>query len=119
MDGTIVEIVPVSDPLSRTFTVKIALSKMPNLRSGLYGKTNFILSNESKLVIPKSAIIERGSLQGVFTLDSTNISRFRLVKTGNDYQDKIEITAGLQPGDRILVSNLDKVQDGMKVEGIQ
>lgn len=119
LEGSIVEIIPSSDPMSRTFSVKIALPKTTDLRSGTYGKAKFPMGNQSKLVIPKTAVIEHGSLQGVYALDSAQLTRYRLIKTGMQFNDLIEITAGLQPGDQILVSNIDQIQDGTKVEVVE
>ena len=39
--GTVEEIVPAADPLSRTFLVKIDVGRDARLRSGLYGRGRF------------------------------------------------------------------------------
>ena len=119
IEGSIVEIVSSADPASRTFTIKISLPKIEGVRSGQFGKALFTFGDTQKLVIPKSALVDRGALEGVYALDSSNMSRFRLVKTGDEYGDMIEITTGLEPNDRILISDLDKIQEGNKVEVIE
>jgi RND family efflux transporter MFP subunit len=116
IEGAIQEINPVTDSLSRTGIVKISLPNPVNLRSGLYGTAGFSIGTASRMMVPKTAIIEKGSLQGVYTVDSDNITRYRLIKSGNIYGELVEITGGLQIGDRIIISELERIQDGMKVE---
>jgi hypothetical protein len=65
--STIHEILPATTPLSRTFLVKVALTTMPGLRSGLYGKAQFDVGQRSGIVVPASAVIERGQLQSLKT----------------------------------------------------
>lgn len=114
--GSVVEIVPAADPLSRTFTVKIDLPPTPGLRSGLYGKARFTVGQQKALVIPRKAIVERGQLEGVFVLDQEHTAHLRLVKTGKGYGDLVEILSGLRPGEQIVVEGIEKVSDGSRVE---
>ncbi|MFQ5846981.1 MAG: efflux RND transporter periplasmic adaptor subunit [Candidatus Methylomirabilales bacterium] len=116
LSGSVVEIVPTADPLSRTFTVKIDLSSAQGLRSGLYGKARFIVGQHKAMVVPREAIVKRGQLQGVFVLDQGNIAHLRLVKTGKAYGDRIEILSGLSEGERVVVEGIGKVSDGSRVE---
>lgn len=115
--GSIVEIVPAADPLSRTFTVKIDLPATPGLRSGLYGKARFVVGRQAVLAIPRRAISERGQLVEVFVIDPGGIARLRLVKTGKAYGDRIEILSGLDSGEYIVVEGVEKLSDGSRVEG--
>ena len=57
-------------------------------------------------VIPKNALIWRGSLPGVYVLNKNNQRELRLVRTGDEVGiDGIAILSGIKPGERIVVGN--------------
>jgi multidrug efflux system membrane fusion protein len=119
----VTEVVPASDPGSRSFTVKIDLLVgkggsviQPVLRSGLFGKAHFPIGQKQILKVPQKAILQSGQLVGVFTVDSSNTLRLRLIKTGKEYGDQIEVLSGLKDGDRVVVEGLEKVKEGDRVE---
>ena len=68
------------------------------------------------ILVPKTAVVERGQLTFVWTVDNGNIARMRLVKPGTSQGVRIEILAGLSAGERIVVGGVEKVTDGAKVE---
>jgi RND family efflux transporter MFP subunit len=113
--GKIAEIAPVVDPGSRSFTVKIAISGK-GLRSGAYGRAFFPIGTGKVMLIPKTAVLERGNLTSVWVVDCNNIARMRLVKPGKSYADRVEILSGITSGERVVVSGVEKVTDGAKVE---
>lgn len=119
----VTEVVPASDPGSRSFTVKIdfLVGKggsvgQPVLRSGLFGKAHFPIGQKQILKVPQKAILQSGQLVGVFTVDSSNTLRLRLIKTGKQYGDQMEVLSGLNDGDRIVVEGIERVKEGDRVE---
>src|SRR5579885_1892861 len=66
LQGKVVEIVPAADPASRSFLVKIEMPSDPALRSGLFGRAEFARGQRPALLIPHTAIVERGQLQGIY-----------------------------------------------------
>jgi multidrug efflux pump subunit AcrA (membrane-fusion protein) len=116
--GSVVQIVPASDPASRTYLVKISISPVgdqQNIRSGLYGKARFITGQTQAITVPGKAVIERGQLIGVQVVDQEGIARLRLIKTGKIYGDRVEVLSGLTEGEQIVVDGLAAVNDGTRV----
>jgi multidrug efflux pump subunit AcrA (membrane-fusion protein) len=117
--GTVVEIVPASDPASRTYLVKISISppggNQQIIRSGLYGKARFITGQTQAITIPRIAVVERGQLTSVYVVDQSGIARMRLVKTGKTYSDRVEVLSGLKEGEQIVVDGVAAVNDGSRV----
>ena len=118
----VAEIVPASDPGSRSSTVKIDLFDgkggaigQPALRSGLFGKARFPIGQKQVLKVPQRAILQSGQLVSVLIVDSANILRLRLIKTGKQYGDQFEVLSGLNDGDRIIVEGIEKVKEGDRV----
>jgi multidrug efflux pump subunit AcrA (membrane-fusion protein) len=101
--GRVVEMVPAGDPLSLTFTVRIALDDDPRLRTGMYARGTVVKGQEQVLLVPISSIERRGQLEGVHVRNQDR-AVFRLVKTGRRFGDQIEILSGLAPGEEIRVS---------------
>ncbi len=119
----VTKIVPVSDPGSRSSTVKIDLFDgkgrpiaQPALRSGLFGKARFAIGQRQALRIPQKAILQSGQLVSVFIIDPSNIVRLRLIKTGKQYGDQLEVLSGLNDGDRIVVEGIKTVREGDRVQ---
>ena len=117
--GTVVEIVPASDPASRTYLVKISIAPRAGdqriVRSGLYGKARFITGQAQAMTIPQKAVVERGQLTSVYVVDQSGIARMRLVKTGKTYSDQVEVLSGLKEGEQIVVDGVAAVNDGSRV----
>ena len=119
----VAEIVPASDPGSRSSTVKIDLIDgkggaigQPALRSGLFGKARFPIGQTQVLKVPQKAILQSGQLVGVLIVDPSNILRLRLIKTGKQYGDQLEVLSGLNDGERIVVEGIEKVKEGDRVK---
>jgi len=99
LKGNVVQIVPAADPASRAFLVKILLPTDTRLRSGLFGRAQFSRGKQQALLIPHSAVVERGQLQGVFVLDQNKVANLRYVTLGKFSGSEIEVLSGLQGGE--------------------
>lgn len=112
----IAEIVPAADPGSRTFVAKIALNQK-GLKSGMFGRGAVSFGTEvNSITVPKKAIVEHGALVSVWALGKENTAHMRIVKVGRDTGERVEILSGLSEGDRIVVSGVEKVTEGARVE---
>jgi RND family efflux transporter MFP subunit len=115
LDGRVDEVVPVVDPASRTFLVKVAIPSKPGVRSGVYGRLLIPRGSQEALVVPKDAVVERGQLHSVFVAEN-GIARSRMVTVGRRQQGNVQILSGLQPGEKVVHPRPAGLQDGSKVE---
>ena len=115
-EGRVVEIVPSADVGSRTFLVKVELPPDCDCRSGEYGTASFAIGEEKRLAVPRAAVIERGELEGIFVVNAPGSVEFRLVKTGKNFGERVEIVSGLAENERVATTQLDKLRDGARVE---
>jgi RND family efflux transporter MFP subunit len=112
--GVVEEVVPVVDKTTRTFTVKIRVSDK-GLRSGSYGSARFGLGSRQGLLIAGNAVITQGALTSVWVVGQDAVVRMRLVKIGKPVGDRVEILAGLTPGEAVVTKGLEKVTEGARV----
>ena len=113
--GTISEIVPAADVATRSFLVKIDLRCRELPKSGMFGRARLPVGERPGLFVPKEAVYERGQLTYLFVA-SDGHARMRLVKTRTAHEGAIEVLAGLQPGERVIVSAEGQLGDGERVE---
>jgi len=109
------EIVPAVDAASRAYIVKIDLPAMPNLRSGMFGRAWFPLGARTVVAVPQPALVDRGQLQSVFTVEN-GFARTRLVTTGQRAQNAVEVLSGLSEGETVISPLPSALADGARVE---
>jgi len=114
-EARVSEIVPSVDAASRAYIVKIDLPAVPELRSGMFGKAVFSLGKRSVLVVPASAIQERGQLQSVFVIANGEV-RTRLIATGRREANAVEVTSGLTAGEIVVTAPPATLAEGDCVE---
>jgi membrane fusion protein, multidrug efflux system len=113
--GKVSQIVLAADPASRGFLVKIQLPANARLRSGLFGKAHFPSGSRSALLIPRTAIEERGQLRGVFVIDVKQIAQLRYVTLGRTLGEQVEVLSGLQQGEKLVASPGDRELGGKQI----
>ncbi len=116
LKGTINEIVPTIDPMSRTFVAKIALT-CPSLRTGLYARVKIPTGKKSAIVLPDKTIVAKGELTGVYVVGPDGVITFRLVRPGSHYGNNVEILSGIKANDRVITDNISRAVDGGIVAG--
>ena len=100
--GTVAEISPSADPGSRTFLVKLDLPDKGDLFAGQFGRAFVPRGTRSALVIPESAVLTRGQLHFAVVVDSEGIGHLRIIRTGAQRTEGLEILSGLAAGESIL-----------------
>lgn len=112
----IAEVVPAIDQTSRSFTAKINLHQK-GLKSGMFGRCTINTGTTvNSITVPKKALIEHGALTSLWVLDKYNIARLRLIKTGKDIAERVEILSGLSDNERVIVGGTEKVSEGARIE---
>jgi RND family efflux transporter MFP subunit len=115
LHGNVAQIIPAADPASRTFVVKIDLPTDARLRSGLFGRARISRGERSALVIPQTAIVQRGQLQGVYIVDASRAARLAYITLGRTIGQQVEVLSGMAPGDRLIAEPGDRDLGGKQV----
>jgi RND family efflux transporter MFP subunit len=114
--GKVAEIEPGANPASHTVQVKIDLPADPALRSGLFGRAWFRQGERQAIVVPETAILERGQLRAVYVVDPAGIIHLRLVTLGAKTESGPIVLSGLGAGDRVVTNPGSRDLDGKKAE---
>jgi RND family efflux transporter MFP subunit len=114
--ATIDRIVPAGDPATRTFTVEMVLANADgDIKAGMYARAAFGTGSREAVLIPATAVVERGQLSGVFVVDEDARATLRWIKLGPRRDDRLEVLSGLQPGERYVTAPTAEVHDGASV----
>jgi RND family efflux transporter MFP subunit len=113
--GTVMEIAPTADPASRTFRVKLDLPQTAGLRSGQFARLIVPIGESNSVRVPTSAVVVRGQLEILFVVTNQR-AQLHLVKTGRTIGDEVEILAGLNSGESVVVGGAGLLTDGQPVE---
>ena len=109
-------IVPSADP--RTHTTRIRLELPEDVRGvypGVYARAHFVTGSALKLLVPRSAVVHRSEVTGVYVVDDKGDARLRQVRLGEASDENyVEVLAGVRPGERVA---LDPVRAGMADSG--
>jgi len=114
LSGTVAEIAPIADPISRTFRVKLDVTAHANLMSGQFARVLVPLGETTSMRVPASAVVQRGQMEIVFAVENQR-AQLHLVKTGRQLKDETEILSGLDSGDSIVIENASQLVDGQPV----
>ncbi|OYY68022.1 efflux RND transporter periplasmic adaptor subunit [Sphingomonas sp. 28-63-12] len=120
--GSVIEIAGRGDRATGTFTVKIALPADPRLRSGQIGAADITASGQTvtALSVPATAVFAARAGEGfVYVVDrATRKVRLRRVTIAEATDSGIEVTGGLDRGELIATSRVDRLKDGMVIAPI-
>lgn len=89
-----------------TYGVKVKVPEVPSFfRSQMTANISFIVnSKDNAVLVPVSVVKETNGTKTVMVPDEKGKPEPRVITTGIESNDKIEITSGLVPGDKILLT---------------
>ena len=113
-------IAPRADDATQTVLVKATLRQMPpTVRVMQYVRARIIWTNEPALAIPVVAVTRVAGQHFVFVAEQGEkgfVARQKAVTLGDVLGEDYIVRAGLDPGARIIVSNVQKLGDGAPVK---
>lgn len=117
LEGTVSSVTPLSKNGVISFTVQLADASHRRLRSGL--KTDVYVMNAVKDDVLRLAnasyYVGRGEYD-LFVLDGEDELVKRKVRLGESNFEYVEVVSGLQPGDRVVVSDMSSYKNKEKLK---
>jgi len=110
----------VADPGGGTYSIEVWLSRPdPRLREGMIGEVHLHrAAGDPHPVVPRSALLRRGGKTTLFVVDeSANEIRVRerIVRSGRNDGDLVEILDGATAGEKVVVDGHFALGDGARV----
>jgi RND family efflux transporter MFP subunit len=113
-------IAPRADDATQSVLVKATLQRRPpGLRVMQYVKARLVFSNEPALVVPVVAVNRIAGQHFVFVAEGTGdkvVARQKPITVGTVVDDSYVVLRGLAAGERVIVSNVQKIGDGSPVK---
>ncbi len=108
----VTSIQPAADPTTQRYTIVLEMENPPdNLMAGMTGEMNIITgTHQNVLLVPTRALIVDQAL-----VVKRGVVRSRTVQVGFRTLDFAEAVSGLSEGNRVVVSNQDKLRPGEPV----
>ena len=105
------------DAVSRTLQVELQIDNASGeLLPGAYVQVTFALPPSSgTLRVPVNAVIFRGKTPQVATVDEAQRVRLRDIAEGRDFGTEIEVLAGINANDTLVLNPPDSIADGQQV----
>lgn len=114
--AAITEISSATDAATRTVALKLAVPPDAGVRPGQFARLAVPGVAGRTLLVPATAVTRIGQMERVFILAADQRATLRLVKTGATHDGKIEILAGLDAGERVIVAPPAGLRESQLVE---
>jgi membrane fusion protein, multidrug efflux system len=115
-EARVLRINPVIDAATGTFKVTLSVAGEGLLRPGMFASVYLQTAvHENALVIPKRALVLESIGDSVYVAQGEQAAR-REVRLGYEEADHVEVLAGLEEGERIVVVGQDELSDGTPIQ---
>ena len=117
--GTVTELSNSAKNTAGQFLVKIQLDNSPeDILPGMYATVQFPIERTGsieQIMVPKSALVHRGELTGIYTLSDSNTALLRWLRLGREFGNQVEVLSGLTTGESYIIPGNEKLYNGILV----
>jgi RND family efflux transporter MFP subunit len=113
--GRVVEVAREIAAGARAFTIKVSLPADVDARTGTFARVFFSGPARRRLVVPAAAVVRHGQVASVFVEGGGRV-RMRVLHLGEPVSDGIEVLAGLEAGERVVLAPPAGLRDGSPVK---
>ena len=116
--GQVVRTAGAIDPNSRTLLTEVDVPNASGeLFPGAYAMVHLTAADKGRtLVIPANTLLFRSEGTTVGVVDTNDSVIVKKIKISRDLGDRLEITDGLNPDDRVIINPSDSLATGQKVK---
>ncbi len=115
--GRVRAVAPQADPVTRTFTIKVALEKPPDaMRLGATVNGHLHLKADAAIEIPATALVKADRESAVWIVDASSLTvSMRPVDIVRYDPEKILISRGLDAGEIVVTAGVHALHPGQKI----
>jgi RND family efflux transporter MFP subunit len=112
--GRLRELSPVADPATRTYAARIALEEDGDLAIGMTAELRVRATGDAVPQVPLSALFHREGRPAVWVVEGERVRLVEVV-TGDVAGNAVSVSAGLQPGQRVVSAGVQRLEEGQRV----
>ncbi|WP_227992521.1 MULTISPECIES: efflux RND transporter periplasmic adaptor subunit [Shewanella] len=115
----VLRISPIVDAQSGTFKVTLSVpNDNAKLKAGMFTRVELRYDTHNNVItVPYNAVVNQDNQFALYVIDGTNVNR-REVSLGYREADTVEIIAGIEPGEQIVIRGQQNLKDQSLVEVI-
>jgi HlyD family secretion protein len=117
-EGRVIQVGPIAAATGQYFPVAIGVANDGRLLAGMTAKARLSISSEAGVVIPLSAVAQRGGDSTVFVIKD-GVASSRTLRLGPRNAAEVLVLAGLASGERVATSGTGGLQDGDRIKQIE
>jgi HlyD family secretion protein len=115
--GVVELVAPTVDRDSGTVRVKVSVEPAPGFKPGLFLTLRIVVEQrEAALVVPKRAVLHHDEEGAYLFVVRDDKAERRLVETGFERDEMIEIVSGIEATDRVVIEGQDTLTPASRVE---
>lgn len=119
--GKVSLVYPTIDPATRTFPVEIRLANTDQrIRPGMFARVTMHFGTQEHVVIPDQAIVKQAGSgdRYVYIYRNGKVS-YEKIELGRRMGNRYEVISGVQDGDQVAVTGLNRLTNGAEVEVVK
>jgi RND family efflux transporter MFP subunit len=118
--GAVTRTANALDPATRTLLTEVQVANADGaLMPGMYADVDLTTARKDPpLLIPGDTLVVRSDGPQVAVVGADRTVHYQRIQLGRDFGDRIEVVAGLQLGQQVVVNPGDSVQEGAKVNPV-
>jgi RND family efflux transporter MFP subunit len=120
LHARVIELNPSALHSMSQFELKLSLDLsdevIKQVKSGMFANVVITRNPVACITVPKSSLIQKGQLTGIYTVSTQNKALLRWVRTGKTNGESIEILSGLVEGEKYITSYQGKIWDGASIK---
>jgi RND family efflux transporter MFP subunit len=120
--GTLEEIIPYVNPMTRTATIRVRVDNRDGkLMPGMSARLRIVLGPQTLLAVPQAALATEPLDQAVsvFVVGEDGKARERRIRYGRSLDGYVAVATGLRAGERVVVKGHEPLVDGAAVRVVE
>jgi hypothetical protein len=106
LDASVIGVLPEVDPNTRAVKIRLRAENPGfKLRPGMFVTAEVTAAVPRTITVPVDAVIDSGATQRVFVREDDSHFVPRVVRTGVQVGDRIQVVSGLQEGEAVVLSS--------------
>jgi multidrug efflux system membrane fusion protein len=114
-----INVLPALDAATHSATVRIDLPAQPaSVLPGQFARVRFTLKSAeptagtaiARVLVPRSAVVQRGELSAVYVVNAQGQAQLRQVRLGRENGEQVEVLAGVAVGEKVALDPVAAAQ---------